>query len=33
MDGATDSPLWYLLMLLLGLAVGAAIAWFRRNTS
>ncbi len=31
MNGAIDTPLWYILMLLLGLAVGAAIAWFRRN--
>lgn len=30
MDGGIGSPAWYVLMLLLGLAVGIAIAWFRR---
>jgi hypothetical protein len=30
MDLDVGSPAWYVLMLLLGLAVGLAIAWVRR---
>jgi hypothetical protein len=33
MNGDVGSPMWYILMLLLGLAVGMAIAWLRRKRS
>ena len=33
MDGSIESPMWYVLMLVLGLAVGIAIAWIRRMRS
>jgi hypothetical protein len=31
MDAPTDSLVWYLFLLALGLATGMLIAWFRRS--
>jgi hypothetical protein len=31
MDVDPSSPLWYLFLLLLGIATGALIAWMRRE--
>ncbi len=33
MDFALGTPLWYILLLALGLATGALIAWYRRTGS